>query len=73
MTNDVQIEPASVQADDGFITETELIARLKISRGSAVNYRQKGTLPFVRLGNHIRYHWPTVSATLLRQQREATA
>ncbi len=66
--NDIETPP-NTPADDGFITETELIARLKISRGSAVNYRQKGTLAFVRLGHHIRYHWPTVRSQLLRMQR----
>jgi len=67
MPNDIETAPAN---EANFITESELIARLKISRGSAINYRQSGKLPFVRLGHHIRYHWPTVQEKLLRQQRE---
>jgi hypothetical protein len=68
MTNDVQITAVN---ETGFIDEKELVARLKVSRGSVVNYRNRGLLPFVRLGRSVRYHWPTVQSTLLRQQRIA--
>jgi hypothetical protein len=59
--------------DAGFIDETELISRLKISRGTAINHRKAGLLPFVKLGHAVRYHWPTVEAALLRQQRGGVA
>jgi hypothetical protein len=55
----------------GFITEDELVERLKISRGTAINHRKNGLLPFVKLGHAVRYHWPSVQESLLRRQREA--
>jgi len=55
------------------ITEDELVERLKISRGTAINHRKNGLLPFVKLGHAIRYHWPTVRESLLRRQREVSA
>jgi len=50
-----------------FIHEDELCARLQISRGTAVNYRRDGKLPYAKLGRLILYHWPTVEQALLRQ------
>ena len=55
-----------------FIDESELLRRLPISRRTAANWRVAGKLPFVRLaGRRLLYHWPTVSAALLRAQRNA--
>jgi len=59
--------------DEGFITEDELVERLKISRGTAINHRKNGLLPFVKLGHAVRYHWPSVQESLLRRQREVAA
>ena len=67
-TTDVKNEGA-----DEIIDETELLIRLKISRGTAVNHRKSGLLPFIKIGKAVRYHWPSVRESLLRQQREATA
>jgi excisionase family DNA binding protein len=57
--------PLVVNVD--FIDEQELCRRLGISRGTAVNHRASGQLPFCRVGKQIRYHWATVQASLLRQ------
>jgi len=72
MRNNLQtvVTPAN---DADFITEDELIGWLKISRGTAINHRKAGLLPFVRLGHAIRYHVPTVRESLLRRQREVAA
>ena len=57
---------ASMASDEAcFINEKTLLQRLPISRRTAAN----GTLPFVRLGGRNLYHWPSVEAALLRQQR----
>ena len=51
-----------------FIDTVELCRRLGCSRRTTNNLREKGKLPAVILGRLVRYHWPTVEATLLRQQ-----
>jgi hypothetical protein len=71
MANAIQQKTPPGDAD--FITEDELVERLKISRGTAINHRKAGLLPFVKLGHAVRYHWPTVMESLLRRQREAAA
>jgi hypothetical protein len=61
---------ASMASDEAcFINEKTLLQRLPISRRTAANHRENGTLPFVRLGGRNLYHWPSVEAALLRQQR----
>jgi excisionase family DNA binding protein len=51
-----------------FIDTVELCRRLGCSRRTTSNLRETGKLPAVILGRLVRYHWPTVQATLLRQQ-----
>jgi hypothetical protein len=60
----------SVGGDD-FIDEPTLCERLQISRGTAINHRNSGLLPFVKIGRQVRYHWGTVKESLIRQQRQA--
>jgi hypothetical protein len=67
MLNDIQQTTDADETD--FIDEAELIARLHVSRGSIINYRRDGKIPFVKLGHRVIYHWPTVKTTLLRQQQ----
>ncbi len=62
---------ASKLATD-FIDTVELCRRLGCSRRTTTNLREKGKLPAVILGRLVRYHWPTVEATLLRQQTGQT-
>ncbi|HUS13121.1 MAG TPA: helix-turn-helix domain-containing protein [Pyrinomonadaceae bacterium] len=57
------------EANRGFIEELELQRVLPLSRRTLANHRNNGKLPFVRIGRRILYHWPTVEAFLLRQQR----
>jgi Helix-turn-helix domain len=52
-----------------FIDESTLIARLGISRGTAINHRRAGILPYVRIGRAVRYHWDSVQQSLLRRQQ----
>jgi hypothetical protein len=53
----------------GFIEEPELQRLLPLSRRTLANHRKSGKLPFCRLGRRILYHYPTIEATLLRQQK----
>jgi hypothetical protein len=53
-----------------FINQTQLLARLPISRRTLFNWRKTGKIPCVRLGgSRILFHWPSVEAALLRHQR----
>ena len=67
MLNEIEIQtpPAS---ETGFIDEAQMLARLPFSRGSLINYRNAGKIPFVRLGRRVVYFWPAVQAALLRMQ-----
>lgn len=46
------------------LTTKELIARLQISEPSIIRYRKKGKIPFIRIGNSIRYDWEKVVKAL---------
>jgi len=61
--------PANAQ--DGFISERELRQRLPLSGRTLYSMRTSGRLPFVRLpgSRRVIYHWRSVEAALLRQQR----
>jgi hypothetical protein len=52
-----------------FIDQPELLRRLKICRKTAYSWERQGKLPVVKIFHTKRYHWPTVVAALLRQQR----
>jgi excisionase family DNA binding protein len=52
-----------------FIDTVELCRRLGCSRRTTTNLRERGKLPAVILGRLVRYHWPSVEAALLRQQK----
>lgn len=53
----------------GFIDEKQLFARVPISRRTGWNWRKSGKIPYVKIGRRVLYHWPSVEAALLRQQR----
>jgi predicted site-specific integrase-resolvase len=53
----------------GFINEKQFLARVPISRRTAFNWVQSGKLPCVKIGRRKLFHWPSVEAALLRQQR----
>lgn len=46
------------------LTTKELIARLQISEPSIIRYRKKGKIPYIRVGNLIRYDWEQVIKAL---------
>lgn len=54
----------------GFINEKELLRRLPVSRRTIFAWRKSGKLPCVLFyGRRVLFHWPSVEAALLRQQR----
>ena len=61
---------ASASADS-FLDEKSLLTRIPISRRTAFNWIRQGKLPCVKIGRRKLFHWPSVEAALLRQQRGA--
>jgi predicted site-specific integrase-resolvase len=70
MVNDLQQTASASQ--DKFLSENELLTRLPISRRTAFNWIQSGKLPCVKINRRKLFHWPSVEAALLRQQRGGT-
>jgi predicted site-specific integrase-resolvase len=66
--NDTKSHTAT--ATDVFINQPELLRRLKICRKTAWTWERQGKLPVVKVNHTKRYHWASVEAALLRQQRE---
>jgi excisionase family DNA binding protein len=55
---------------DVFIDTDELARRLNCSTGTIANWRKSGKIPWVQTpGRSVRFHWPAVRETFLRQQR----
>ncbi len=52
-----------------FIDEAECLRRVPVSRRTWFSWRTAGKIPTVKLGRRCLYHWPSVEAALLRQQR----
>lgn len=52
-----------------FLDESDLLARLPVCRRTVHNWIKAGKLPVVKIGRRKLFHWPTVEAALLRQQR----
>ena len=60
------IESLSIAAPQKIelITPDELCKRLNISIQTQIRYRQKGKLPWLEIGNQIRYDWNKVVEAL---------
>ena len=54
-----------------FLDEKEILARIPISRRTLFNWRAAGKIPAVSIGRRNLFHWPSIEAALLRQQRGA--
>ena len=52
------------------MNEETLRTKLPVSKRTLKNWRDEGSLPFIRLPGSrlVFYHWPSVQAALLRQQ-----
>jgi predicted site-specific integrase-resolvase len=61
-------QTSAIKADS--IDEKQLLEQLPVSRRTLFSWRKAGKIPHVRLGGRrIIFHWPSVEATLLRNQR----
>jgi predicted site-specific integrase-resolvase len=63
----IQTAPSS---EGGFLSESQIIPRLGISRRTLANWRNKGVIPYIRPpgGRRILFDWDSVRAALLRRQ-----
>lgn len=52
-----------------FINQSQLLEELPICARTARNWIAEGKLPAVKIGRRLLFHWPSVTAALLRQQR----
>jgi excisionase family DNA binding protein len=64
------IPPKTPPGPADFISETEMLKRLQVSRRTLFAWREAGKIPCVRLpgGRRVLFHWPSVEAALLRRQ-----
>jgi predicted site-specific integrase-resolvase len=62
-------ESQSATHSQVFIDQPELLRRLGICRKTAWTWERQGKLPVVKIFHTKRYHWASVEAALLRQQR----
>jgi predicted site-specific integrase-resolvase len=66
-TSNLNAPPSANEA--AFIDEKELLRRIPVSRRTAFTWVQTGKLPCVKIGRRKLFHWASVEAALLRQQR----
>jgi predicted site-specific integrase-resolvase len=67
--NETEKQSAPASGDANFLDEKQLLTRIPISRRTAFNWIEAGKLPCVKIGRRKLFHWPSVEAALLRQQR----
>ena len=72
MSTTIQL-PASDNGPE-IMNEATLRTKFPVSKRTLKNWRDEGSLPYIRLPKSrlIWYHWPSVQAALLRQQNTAT-
>ena len=61
---------AASPAQNGFQTESQILALVGVSRRTLKNWRDRGLIPFVKLpgSRRILFDWESVRAALLRRQ-----
>jgi excisionase family DNA binding protein len=52
------------QGPDPFITTTELMERVGVSRRTLYDWMRKGYVPYIRIGRSVRFDWKLVSERL---------
>ena len=54
----------------GFLDEKQLLSdKLPISRRTLFNWERQGKIPVIKINRRKLYHWASIEAALLRQQR----
>jgi hypothetical protein len=55
--------------EPGFFTEPQILTRVPVSRRTWYDWKQKGIIPYIKLGRRCLYDWESVRSALLRHQR----
>ena len=58
-------------AGERYLTDKEVIARLKVSRRTLQDYRNNGILPYTQVGGKILYRASDIEKTLMKGYKEA--
>ena len=53
-------------ASERLLTREEVAALLKVTGRTVVRWQQEGVLPYLRMGNAVRFYWPAVVNHLIR-------
>ena len=59
--------PSIVIPPTEIIDRDELCKRLAITEPTAIRWEKKGKIPCFRIGNRVRYNWPSVIDTLSKK------
>lgn len=68
---DVPTKHASTLANAGIITREALMAELSIKKDDTLREWEKDGLPYIKQGQQVMYHVPSVVKWLLRRQRKS--
>jgi predicted site-specific integrase-resolvase len=68
---DNKLQQTVPPAQSGFLSESQILPRLGVSRRTLANWRCKGVIPYIRPtgGRRILFDWDSVKAALMRQQK----
>ena len=56
-------------AQHEIISRAECMKRLGVSEPTIIKYGERGTIPEMRIGKHVRYEWQSVCAALAKNRR----
>lgn len=63
-------EPATVSTQSQtFVNEAAILGMIPVCRRTLKSMRDRGEIPFIRIGGRILFHPPSVQTALLRMQR----
>ena len=55
-----QPERRGSEPNERLLTQEEVAALLKVTGRTVVRWQQEGVLPYLRMGNAVRFYWPAV-------------
>ena len=61
---DCRSQIADGESGEEMLTKLELAAKLRVRLRTIENWQRRGYLPFIKISNVVRFHWPGVLAHL---------
>lgn len=62
------MEPKKQPSDSNIINTPTILSRIPICRRTLITWCRNG-MPHLKIGKLVLFHWPTVEAWMIRQQR----